>query len=58
MIIWLVKFNTKLGRGDIFKPTSGNGSIPEICKDNNGVAILPHANSNSQEYNIPILSYN
>jgi hypothetical protein len=32
--ILLRDFNAKLGRGDILKPTSGNGSLHEIINDN------------------------
>jgi hypothetical protein len=33
----LLDFNAKVGRADIFKPTTGNGSLHEISNDN-GVA--------------------
>jgi exonuclease III len=42
--ILLGDFNTKVGREDIFKPTIGNESLPEIRNDN-GVRLVNFATS-------------
>jgi hypothetical protein len=42
MNILLGDFNAKVDREDIFKPTTGNESLHEICHDN-GVRVLNFA---------------
>jgi hypothetical protein len=43
MKIMLGDFNDKVGRGDIFKPTTGNESLHDISNDNEvRVENLPH----------------
>jgi hypothetical protein len=44
MKILLGEFNTKVGRKDTFKPTSGNVSLHEISNDN-GVRVVNFATS-------------
>jgi hypothetical protein len=44
MKILLGDFSSKVGRGDIFKPTIGNESIHEIINDN-GVRLVNFATS-------------
>jgi hypothetical protein len=39
MTILLGDFNSKVGREDIFKPTTGNKSLNEISNDN-GVRVV------------------
>jgi hypothetical protein len=49
----LGKFNAKVGREDIFKPTIWNESLHEISNDN-GVRALCHIRkSYCQKYNVP-----
>jgi hypothetical protein len=40
----LLDFNAKVGRKDIFKPTTGNESLHEISNDN-GVKLVKFATS-------------
>jgi hypothetical protein len=40
MKILLGDFNAKVGREDIFKPTTGNESLHEISSNNNGVRVV------------------
>jgi hypothetical protein len=42
MKILLGDFNAKLGREDIFKPTTRNGNLHEISNDN-GVKVVTFA---------------
>jgi hypothetical protein len=44
MKILLGDFNAKVGRENIFKPTIGNGSLHEICNDNE-VTVVNFATS-------------
>jgi hypothetical protein len=46
MKILLADFNVQVGREDIFKPTTGNGSLHEISNDN-GVRVVNFATSKS-----------
>jgi hypothetical protein len=47
-------FKAKIGREDIFKPTTGNESLHEISNDN-GVRLVNFATSKnlSQKYDVP-----
>jgi hypothetical protein len=48
-------FRAKVGREDIFKPTTGNESLHEIS-NYNGVGVVIFATSKiCQKYNIPTL---
>jgi hypothetical protein len=51
-------FNSKVGRGGIFKPTVGNESLHEISNDN-GVRLVNFATSKnlSQKYDVPTLQH-
>jgi hypothetical protein len=44
MKILLGNFNAKVGREDIFKPTTGNESLHEISKDNGVVNFVTSKN--------------
>jgi hypothetical protein len=53
--ILLGDFNAKVGRENIFKPTIGNGSLPQDSNDN-GVRIVnfdTSKKSSCQEHNVP-----
>jgi hypothetical protein len=50
MKILLGDFNAKVGREDIFKPTTGNKSLHEISNDN-GVRLVNFATSKNLRVN-------
>jgi hypothetical protein len=54
MKILLGDFNAIVGKGDIFKPTTGNESLHEIDNDN-GVRLANFAHS--QNYNVLTLQH-
>jgi len=47
MKIQLGDFNAKVGRDNIFKPTTGNGSLHQDSNDN-GIRIVNYATSKNQ----------
>jgi hypothetical protein len=47
MKILLTDFNAKAGRENIFKPTTGNGSLHEISNDNGVKAVNFATSTNS-----------
>ena len=55
MKILLGDFNAKVGTGNIFKPTVGNGSLHQDSNDN-GIRIVNIATSKNlvvEEYDVP-----
>jgi hypothetical protein len=57
MKILLGDFNAKVGKEDIFKPTTGNESLQEISNDT-GITVVNFATSKKcycQKYDVPTL---